>query len=143
MKTQEIFCEVTIPVSLERIRDILVGAFEGGSNYWMRIVGFDLPAGVTKADFKEGGKHAVLDEFDNRVWHMAYVVPFTPDCGVILDDAEEETTHTLTLEKIKEGIRVMAKKYPWHFMNIINENDDAETSDVFLQCCLFREAIYG
>jgi len=37
----------------------------------------------------------------------------------------------------------MAEKYPRHFHNFLEENDDAETGDVFIQCCLFGEIVYG
>jgi hypothetical protein len=32
---------------------------------------------------------------------------------------------------------------PRHFADVLNENDDAGTGDVFLQCCLFGEIIFG
>jgi hypothetical protein len=37
----------------------------------------------------------------------------------------------------------MAKDYDWHFMNIITEDDDAITADVWLQCVLLGEVVYG
>ena len=37
----------------------------------------------------------------------------------------------------------MGEHYPWQMENLLQENDDAETSDVFLQCCLFGKVIFG
>lgn len=37
----------------------------------------------------------------------------------------------------------MQEKYPQHWADIINESDDANTADVFLQCVVFGEVIYG
>jgi hypothetical protein len=37
----------------------------------------------------------------------------------------------------------MAREYGRHFSDMIAENDDATTADVFLQCCLFGELVYG
>jgi hypothetical protein len=44
---------------------------------------------------------------------------------------------------ILEGLRIMAEKEPRHFADFMTENDDADTGDVFLQCCLYGEVIYG
>jgi len=38
---------------------------------------------------------------------------------------------------------VMAKKEPRHFADFLKEDYDETTGDVFLQCCLFGEVIYG
>jgi hypothetical protein len=37
----------------------------------------------------------------------------------------------------------MAADYPRHFADLVNENDDADTGDAFVQCCVFGEVIYG
>jgi hypothetical protein len=37
----------------------------------------------------------------------------------------------------------MAQAYTRHFADFINQNDDAITGDVFLQCCLLGEVLYG
>jgi hypothetical protein len=37
----------------------------------------------------------------------------------------------------------MQEQYPRHFSNFISENYDAETGDVFLQCCLLGKVKFG
>jgi hypothetical protein len=49
----------------------------------------------------------------------------------------------LDLKAIKRGALVMAKKYPREWFNLVNDNFDATTGDVFLQCCVFGETLYG
>ena len=49
----------------------------------------------------------------------------------------------LDLEAIGDGLNVMAAHYPRHFADFLNETSDVITADVFLQCCLFGELIYG
>lgn len=46
-------------------------------------------------------------------------------------------------ESIEKGLQVMADKYPRHFNDIITENDDAETADVFVQCAVLGEVVFG
>jgi hypothetical protein len=43
----------------------------------------------------------------------------------------------LDIKVIKAGLKIMAKKYPRYFADIVNGDADEETGDVFLQCCLF------
>ena len=37
----------------------------------------------------------------------------------------------------------MAEKYPRHFTDMIQEQDDATTADVFFQCVVLQDVIYG
>ncbi|MCU1315615.1 MAG: hypothetical protein JWN63_937 [Candidatus Acidoferrum typicum] len=48
----------------------------------------------------------------------------------------------LDLNSIGRGLDDLATKYPRHFADLVNENTDAITADVLLQCCLFGELIY-
>lgn len=142
MNTETIFTEVQVnyPITEDSVRNLLVSALEGGSNYWMSLLKYEFPPNTTREDFTEG-QYTVPDGNDN--WPIAYVLPFVPRGGIVLQDKEEDCTHTLIVEKIVQGLRTMANKYPTHFMDFINENDDAETADVFLQCCIFGEIVYG
>jgi len=72
-------------------------------------------------------------------------VPTTPGCALFIKDIEDDdgAEYRLDLEAIRKGLRVMADKFPKHFGDVLDENDDAETGDVFLQCCLFGDVIYG
>jgi hypothetical protein len=129
--------QVNYPITLENVRSLLVSALEGGSNYWMFLLKYEFPPNTTREDFIEGGKYAVKD------WHHAYILPFIKDGAIVIEDKEEKTTHTLTKDKVISGLKTMAVKYPRHFMDFINENDDSITADIFLQSCLFGEVIYG
>jgi hypothetical protein len=48
----------------------------------------------------------------------------------------------LDLKSIGRGLEDLATKYPRHFADLVNENTDAITANVLLQCCLFGELIY-
>lgn len=49
----------------------------------------------------------------------------------------------LTRKKLLKGLGVMAQKYPRHYGNWLAGQDDAETGDVFIQCALFGEIVFG
>jgi len=131
----------TINISDEKIRGILCCAFEGGTNYWLRIDGYKLAPGLHFNDFRKGGKQQPKDNY----WHWAELIPLVEGCCLELSDCsgEGDGKWTLNRAKILAGIQVMATKYPKHFADWMQENDDADTGDVFLQCCIFGEMIYG
>ena len=120
----------TINIPLRRIADLLCTAFEGGVGYWCTIVGYDEPANSKK----------FLDE--DRIYKYADY----PLCGGAVHCEITETEgeqKRLDGTAIIEGLKIMAEKYPRHFSNFISENEDAETGDVFLQCCLLGEVEFG
>lgn len=132
--------EVTQKVDLQRIEDLLCGAFEGGSNYWYNIEGYVQPNELT---FK-GDCLDLLKKGEDPMKTFRYLTYPLNEGGAVLISAEgEDEKHILNLVSIKKGLQTMAKKYPRHFNDFMQENDDACTSDVFLQCCLFGEVIFG
>jgi len=116
---------VSVPISIERVKDLLCGAIEGGSNYWCKYI--DRMGGITReqAEFRQD-------------------VPFVEGGWLeVTEDCEEGKVIRLDVDAIKNGLQTLSEKYPHHFSDFINDRDDATTSDVFLQCCCFGEVIYG
>ncbi len=103
----------------ETMENLIVCAFEGGSNYWYQIES-KTHGDYLKTLFKKGLQmsNARLDDDDFR-------------------------SHWLNLEMMQDGAKIMKEKYPRHYKDAIDENEDAGTGDVFLQCALFGEVIYG
>lgn len=116
-----------IEITDQMIHDLLVTAREGGSNYWMEGLDYTLPEqDVTPID---GTIYPFVD------------YPMSGGAVTITHDDDEKAT--LTRENIERGLVVMAEKYPRHMNDVIIENYDADTADVFLQCCVFGELVYG
>jgi len=126
-------------IEISRLGSLLCGAFEGGSNYWYLIEEFIKPKNLNNSDE------------DSNTWetcfrHIDY--PINEGGALIISDINEEDeedkeTWTLNLESMAKGLQVMARDYPRHMADFLNGNDDAETSDVYLQCCLFGEVVFG
>ena len=113
----------------ERVSDLLCDAFEGGSNYWYVIAKVNYPKGKTKEDF----------EF----YHIE--VPLV-EGGSLIIDAQGDNEHSgklLYLDSIRKGLQLLHDIYCNHFNDLLTENDDADTGDVFLQLCLFGEVVFG
>lgn len=118
---------VTTKLTRQQTEDLLVSAFEGGSAYWAQIEGRVSPK-------EDKNKDCYQTVFEGK--------------GLWLSDArdageKDKRTAILDGTSIQKGLEIMADKYFLHFANVLNGNDDAETGDVFLQCCLFGEVIYG
>ncbi len=63
-----------------------------------------------------------------------------------IEDIKEfpkEAKHHLTIENIRKGLELMRDQYPRHYADLVEENDDLITGDVFLQLATFGELIYG
>jgi len=121
-------------ISDKRAADLLCSAFEGGSNYWYNIVNQIEPA--VKA--KPWG-----DEYT-----PSYIsIPFSDGGKLIIQDIEgdeDSERYPLDLKAIERGKKLLlTEEYQHHFADICQEQDDADTGDVFLQLCLFGEVIYG
>jgi hypothetical protein len=68
-----------------------------------------------------------------------------PVYGVLDDNTGKvgKERYTLDADSIKSGLQLMQQEYPRHFAAFVSEDDDAETADVFLQCCLLGMVKYG
>jgi hypothetical protein len=133
---KEIEFTVTQTVSTEMVKNILIGAFEGGSNYWYCGLEVDhWPDGMSPSDFKYWHAEVPL--------HKGGVLRFRDQDDPYGDGADEEGYYHLSIDNITSGMAAMKAKYPRHWTDFITEGDDAITADVFLQCCIFGDIIYG
>jgi len=129
--------ETTFKLSEDRIRDLLTAAFEGGTNYWLYNISYELRDDLTISDFREGGKMQ-----PSSYHHWCQLIPLVEGCKLTFEYENGEKSY-LDRDRIKHGLQVMAQKYPEHFNDFISENEDADTGDVFIQCCTFGEITYG
>jgi hypothetical protein len=134
--------KIETEVSLERIGDLLCSAFEGGSNYWYRIEKFVPPPGGVSYSWGQGLGGGKIFR------HISY--PLSEGGGLFVTDIPDgdegelpRKGKLLDLNALRSGLAVMANGYPRHYADVLTENDDATTGDVFLQCCLFGRVVYG
>ena len=126
---------MTLDISTSRIADLLCCGMEGGIGYWAKIE--TVPGDATPIEldgnWKDVGKY-------RHIW-----CALTEGAHIIVWDAEEpeEKLGTLDLEKVKAGLAIMQAKYPRHFNNFLSEDEDAETGDVFIQCAVLGDIVYG
>lgn len=109
-------------VTDEQIENLLDEASRG-SNYWCGGVGELAYTSVCKDII--AGKHQIK----------------------LIDWENKDKVYWFDVQNIKAGLKIMAEKYPKHFGDALgvgsDYNSDADTGDVFLQCALLGEVIYG
>lgn len=134
--------KTTSTITREQVANLLCSAFEGGSNYWYRIEEFHAPSTYQYNGSADLGKPAgYFKQID---------YPLNPDGYLVVSDHNgadpgEMVKRRLNYRSIKRGLQLMAesKEYAHHWRDLIAEDDDATTADVFLQFCLFGEVVYG
>lgn len=111
----------------QKLQDLLTSAFEGGVSYWCEIIRYEGPKDIKKA-----------------LTYKHIELPFIEGCAVIIKADDEEQEYKVTRETLVRGLEVLKNSdYKWHYHNYVEENWDAETADVVLQCGLFGEIVYG
>lgn len=119
--------KIAIEISNKRIKDLLCNALEGGSNYWYII-----------KKYNYSKEHPTPElEFP----HLD--LPFFGGSLTIKDIDGDMPNKILDYKALEKGLQILADKYPTNFADFISENDDAITGDVFLQCALYGEVIFG
>lgn len=137
--------EIKVTINDKKIYNLLCCAFEGGSNYWYMIDAVQYPPGFTSEDYREGGK---AQPDPKSYWAWAQIVPMQKGgkltiCTKEDDEVDGKKKWALNRAAIERGLKIMAEKYPTHFGDVIGETEDGNTGDVFLQCCLFGELVFG
>lgn len=132
--------KVTIDIHEKDIANLLCSGMEGGINYWARIEDYVEPTNKPIAycdwDYKEEEKTIYK--------HIDY--PLNEGGAVLIKDIECHTpgqVYRLDKAAILKGLNIMAEKHARHFSDFMNGGGDATTGDVFIQCCIFGETIYG
>lgn len=127
---------ITHNIKSEDIADLLCSALEGGSNYWYMIA--DKVEPITWGFF--GG--------DKKEVKYLHLYPFNFGGALMIDDSRADSPELkkprkLDIDAIKRGLEIMAEKYQKHFSDFTSGEYDGTTADVFLQCCIFEDVVYG
>lgn len=119
---------VSIPIPDDMVEHLLCAAFEGGVNHWAKL-------------HEDHEPDAVKTEYRHQM-------PLYAGGWVELESVDGEevggaTVWRLDATAVARGLHVFTNEQPRHFANVLLQEDDAETGDVFVQCCLFGKVVFG
>lgn len=120
--------KVETEVSDEQVLSLLLSAFSGGSAYWIESIKLIQP---DKKWFPQVDESLPTGDFILKGGTAEIM------------DGEGEQMLVLTKDKIWHGVQDFSDNHPTDFADMLTENADQNTGDIFLQCCLFGKAIYG
>ena len=126
-----------IELSKEQIEDVLVTALEGGSNYWYYIT-----------DTQLFGIDLATKHLENKNLSFAERLLEYIELGgeIKINDIEnpKEVLGTISLKTMAERTENLINDgYLNHIVNVIEENFDANDSDIIFQYWVLNDAIYG
>lgn len=118
----------------QRREDMLVGAIEGGSNYWYWL------SDEAVKTIKEATPDKDGEPLSTRMW-----AAIKSGATIPVNDYENqnEKIGEINLQSVYNGEFLMLTKYKEQFADIISENDDAGTADTWFQLCSLGELVYG
>jgi hypothetical protein len=124
------------------LKDLLITAVEGSSDYWMLISPDDWQRVKRTIEFIEDEEEFSNLSFGEKIWEA--MVFNGEDWTITIHDAENyDYLGKLSIIKMHVAMDIMRTDYTWHYENAINDNWDAETADVFMQLAVMGEITFG
>jgi hypothetical protein len=127
---------VEIKITDEVLENIFVTALEGGSNYWYWLGndGYDAVRNVVSKLEDDILSTAIF----KAIMHKGASVP-------IMDaENKDDVLGVLTKDSIQKNLSTMAQSdHSWALFAEINEEGDAETSDIVFQYMVMGELIFS
>ena len=150
MKTMEVEMKVNVPI--ESVESVLISALEGGSNYWYFMDEQEKSSEWLEQQIKQGKlkrneeiHYKWLDGLFQGSPHpiKIYDVEEVYEYEQALEQCEP--IGTLTMDKIREGIKKAQTEYPnfynMHFPEY--SNGDSISSDLIFQLMVLGDVVYG
>lgn len=128
---------ITIDVSREVLESIFITAIEGGSNYWCEFS--DEAIDIVNNSVPKDGVTSFAERLFKAVYDNGAVVPIHDAEG----DEDDEPIGELSADSMREGLRRCANEAMWALQNEIDEDGDAQSSDVVFQYLALGELVYG
>ena len=139
MKETALTINAPMVITNDQIAGLLCTAIDGGYHrYWGVAEVAYKPTQEEINDKEKYGDWAGYPQY--MITHRNFKLRVLSSSG---SDYDPPKTTILKLSTLKKGLKVMAEKYPKHFKDFLIQNCDAITGDVFLQCCVEGEVIYG
>jgi len=150
MKTLQVEMKVNLPI--ESVEEVLITAMEGGSNYWYYMDEQKKSSDWLEEQIKVGNlkrnESLHFKWLDGLIQGSPYPIKIY-DIEEVYENEEDleqcEPIGTLTMDKIKEGLKLAQTEYPKFYNQHFPEynNGDTTSADVIFQLIALGEIVYG
>ena len=139
MSSEQITVTTSINVTHERISDLMCNSIESGySSYWMGELN------IKEESFIDTYEASHNSDVTDPIYRQDIpMLGGTLVAETVEDDDQEYIKFELNAPRCLETLQLMARDYSHHFEDWREENDDAITSDVFLQLAFMGEIVFG
>jgi len=125
-------------IHLDLFESVIIGALEGGSNYWYMLF---------NEDYRDqlGPKNPNKPALSERI---AFALYTNPKFGLPVYDAESEEDDpellgTVTQESMYRAFEIAKEDYPDIYERVIEGQEDASDADVIFQLATMGELTFG
>lgn len=119
-------------ISYDLFEGILVTALEGGSNYWYMIDISD--TGVPKEKY---AGESLSVKVAKMIWYDRI------NLRVMDVENDDVLLGEVNIASIKTAFEKICSEYPETYLNLIQENYDADDADIFFQIATMGEITFG
>lgn len=96
----------------------------GGSNYWIKDI------------------HIPEDSEDDGEWFTTRFFRKLEEGGTVVITTICDSVHELVFEDLVKANKLLHDNHPRHYTDLLTENDDKRTADVWFQLAVFNKIIY-
>lgn len=132
MKYLRLFEDYENKLTKEKIINLFVNALEGGSNYWYFLK--YIPNEVR--NIQKNKKLALSEAIGEFILNGGEIYIYD------IED-NDDVLGVINMDKLLDAINIIREKYPQNYSNIIDEYDDAEDADIFLQIATMGEVVFS
>lgn len=122
-----------VAITSEDIANLMITAFEGGATWAEKARCTRCTISLSSMGKGDGPWYANPGLYEDDQMRIT----------VWYHDGMDSQSKELDRAAILAGLKVMEADYPAHFDDVVQDNHDAITADVFLQCVVFGEMVYG
>lgn len=127
--------EIKQLIDKENVALLLTAAFNGGIKSWAKDLKITTDAPNYDVEWGE--------PFNNNGPSIMVACPILGGAIMFTDDEEvPNKNYVINRWDLNVGLDRMARKYPRHFADVMTDNIDTTTADIFIQCCVFGEIKY-
>lgn len=129
--------KVEVEIKRETIQNLISCALQG-AHYWASHYEFN------SLDWTKEANELVDKLCSGSIYNVAETAPTVDGAFIkVFDGEDDDKEYVLGTLAIQNGLNAMSRVSRRHFADVLRNQIDAITGDVFLQCCLFGEVVYG